>query len=195
MSNDTNQLIYKIHKPKPRYPVIKEIRERFSPRFFTNEPIKKSHLQAMLEASRWAPSGHNQQPWFYYVIHKGTRVYTDVFSTLNPYNRSWAHTAPVLVLACAITRNEKGHNPFAVYDLGASVFSFVLQAQSLGYYARQMGLFDKKKVKTMILLEKYMEPFVIIAIGKIGNYTQAPQEIIKLERDPRPRKTNIAQEL
>ncbi len=195
MKSDRNQTVYAIHKPTPRYPVIKEIQGRFSPRFFANDPVKETDLNAMLEAARWTPSGHNQQPWFFYIAKKGTRAYADLFSTLNPYNRSWAHTAPILILACAIMKNEKGHNPFAIYDLGASVLSLILQAQSLGYYARQMGLFNKQKVKMMIHVEKNIKPFVMIAIGKIGDYTQAPQEIIELERAPRPRKTTIAQVL
>ncbi len=195
MKQDNNQAVFDVHKPTPRYPVIKEISERFSPRFFANTPIKESDIQSMLEAARWAPSGYNHQPWFFYVTKKETKSYTDLFSTLEPYNQSWAHTAPVLVLACFISKNENGDNPFALYDLGASVISLILQAQSLGYYGRQMGLFDKEKVKKLLPLEKYMEPFVVIALGKIGNYNKAPKEIMEMERDPRPRKTKIAEEL
>ncbi len=195
MKSDNNRTIYNVHKPRPRYPVIQEIQERFSPRFFASDPVKEADLHAILEAARWAPSGRNHQPWFFYVTKKGTPAYTGLFSTLNAYNQSWAHTAPLLVLACAITKNEHGENPFALYDLGASVISLILQAQSLGYYARQMGLFDKEKVKTLVPLGKYMEPFVVIALGKIGDYTQAPKELVKMELDPRPRKTKIAKEL
>jgi len=195
MKRDINQEVYSIRKPKPRYTVIKEIEERFSPRFFASDPVKEKDLQSMLEAARWAPSGRHHQPWFFYVAKKGTKGYTKLFATLNEYNQSWAHTAPFLILACAEIKNEKGENPFALYDLGASVMSLILQAQSLGYYARQMGLFDKEKVRMMIPLLTTLEPFVIIALGNIGNYTKAPQEIIDMELDPRPRKTKISKEL
>lgn len=90
-----------------------------------------------------------------------------------------------------MVKDEKGKNPFAYYDLGAAVISLILQAQSLGYYARQMGLFDKQQVKQIFSLDKNLEPFVVIAMGKIGNYQHAPQEIIDMELDPRPRKKNI----
>lgn len=171
---------------------MREIRERFSPRYFSGNPIKEDDLNSIMEAARWAPSGHNHQPWFYFIAKKGTKAYTNIFSTLSTYNQSWAHTAPLLILACAIIKNEHGKNPFAVYDLGLSVMSLVLQAQSLGYYARQMGMFDKEKVKTFVKLKKNMEPFVIIALGSIGNFTKASKLIMDFELDLRPRKTTIA---
>jgi nitroreductase len=195
MQKITNKKILDVRKPTPRYPVLKEIEKRFSPRFFSDELVQKKDLNALFEAARWAPSAHNHQPWYFYYAKKGTTPYKNLFSTLNAYNQSWAHTAPLLILACAIITNEKGENPFALYDLGASVISLILQAQSLGYFARQMGLFDKEHVKIMFKLEKNLEPFIIIALGKIGDYTTAPDTIIELERDPRPRKTDLAKEL
>lgn len=187
--------ILQIHKPKTKYKVIKEITQRWSPRYYSPEPVLEKHLQIIFEAARWAPSGHNHEPWYYYYAKKGSLGYKQLFSTLNDYNQSWAKTAPLLVLACAEKTNKHGENPFAVYDLGASVISLILQAQSLGYYARQMGLFDKEKVKKFFKLEKKLVPFIIIALGKIGDYEKAPKEIVEMELDPRPRKTNIAQEL
>jgi len=187
--------ILKIHTPSPCYPVIKEIASRWSPRFFSDEDIPQKDLNSIFEAARFAPSAHNQQPWHFYFTHKKSRSYTKLFSTLSDYNKSWAKTAPVLILACAIEENKKGENIFAFYDLGAAVISLILQAQSLGYYSRQMALFDKEEVKKLFPITKNCAPYIIIAMGKIGNFDKAPQEIINYELDPRPRKTAFAEEL
>lgn len=187
--------VHKIHVPRPRYKVIKEISTRWSPRYFSAEKIPVKHLNIIFEASRFAPSAHNQQPWYFYYINKGTAVYDKLFSTLNEYNQTWAKTAPLLILACAITNNTSGKNIYAFYDLGAAVLSLILEAQSLGYYSRQMALFDKQKVKMFFNLEKDHEPYIIIAMGKIGNFENASKQIIEYELDPRPRKTNLAKEL
>jgi len=195
MKKISNNAILKVRKPKPRYPVIKEIEERFSPRFFSNKPVKQEDLNSIFEAARWAPSGHNHQPWHFFYTKKGSTSYNYLFPALNKYNQSWAKTAPLLILACALIKDEKGQNPFAFYDLGASVICLILQAQSLGYYARQMGLFDEEKVKKIFKLNKNLEPFVIIALGKIGDYKNASKEIVEMELDPRPRKTNFVKEL
>ena len=183
--------ITKIHQPKPKYKIIKEISERWSPRYFSDKPVSDNHLNIIFEAARWAPSGHNAQPWCFYYAKKGTNSYNKLFSTLNDYNQTWAKTAPLLILACAITSD----NPYAIYDLGAAVLSLVLQAQSLDYYARQMALFDQKKAKQIFKLEKNLQPFIIIAMGKIGDHNHAPKEIVELELDPRPRKTDFFKEL
>lgn len=184
--------ILQVHQPKIKYKVIKEIAQRWSPRYFSPEPVSQKHLKIIFEAARWAPSAHNYQPWYYFYTKKDSAAYKKLFFTLNKYNQSWAKSAPLLVLACAII---EGKNPFAFYDLGASVISLILQARSLGYYCRQMGLFDQVKVKQFFKLEKNLQPFIVIAMGKIGNYENAPQEIIKMEFDPRPRKIIISEEL
>jgi len=195
MNIGNTSVILKLKEPKPRFPVLQEIKKRFSPRLYSSEPVGEKDIQSMFEAARWTPSGHNNQPWYFYYTHKGTDSYIRLFSTLNEYNRSWAKTAPLLVLACAIPKNVHGENPFAYYDLGAAVITLVLQAQRLGYYSRQMGMFDKKKVKKMFPLDNDHEPFIVVAMGKIGDYTKAPQSIVDLEFDPRPRKTDIAKRL
>jgi len=195
MQKISNKIILNVRKPKPRFPVIKEIKERFSPRFFSNEPVKQEDLNSIFEAARWAPSGHNYQPWHFFYTTKGSNAYNYLFPTLNEYNQSWAKTAPLLILSCAVIKSEEDENPFAFYDLGAAVICLILQAQSLGYYARQMGLFDEEKVKKIFKLNKNLEPFVIIALGKIGDYKKASKEIVEMELDPRPRKTDIVKEL
>lgn len=187
----TLKKILKIHQPRPRYKVIAEIANRWSPRHYSAEKIQDEHLNTIFEAARWAPSGHNQQPWYFYFVKKGTGAYDRLFSTLNPYNKSWAKTTPLLILACAITKNVEGKNPFAFYDLGAAVLSLILQAQSLGYYSRQMALFDKQKAKKFFKLEKNFEPYVIVAMGKLGDYKNATKQVLEYELDPRPRKTDF----
>jgi len=187
--------ILKIHQPKPKYKIIKEIANRWSPRHYSGKKVPLKHINIILEASRWAPSGHNHQPWDFYFSQKGTDAYQKLFSALEKYNQSWAKTAPLLILACAVTTIPEGKNPYAYYDLGAAVFSLVIQAQSLGYYSRQMALFDKQKVKKYFRLEKNLQPYIIVAVGKIGDYTKASQLVINYELDPRPRKTNLVKEL
>lgn len=187
--------IVKIHQPRPEYKVISEIAKRWSPRYYSQEKIPTEHINIIFEAARWAPSGHNYQPWYFYFVKKGTGTYNKLFSTLDAYNKSWAKTAPLLILACAITTNVEGKNIYAFYDLGAAVFSLILQTQSLGYHSRQMALFDKQKVKKYFKLEKNREPYVIIAMGKIGDYKKASKQIVDYELDPRPRKTDLVKEL
>jgi nitroreductase len=44
------------------------VRNRFSARRFTDQPVKEDDLLAMLEAATLAPSATNEQPWHFIVI-------------------------------------------------------------------------------------------------------------------------------
>jgi len=194
MISDVNKIL-KIHLPRSKYKVISEIAKRWSPRHYSDKKISEKHLDIIFEAARWTPSAHNDQPWYFYYAHKGTTAYNKLFSTLDEYNQEWAKTVPLLIVACAMTTNARGKNIYAFYDLGASVISLILQAQSLGYYSRQMALFDKEKVKEFFKLGKSYEPYVVIAMGHLGDYDKADKKIIDYELDPRPRKSNISKRL
>ncbi len=48
--------------------VIKNIKNRRSVRFFSNESIENSILEEILDAGNWAASGANRQPWRFVVV-------------------------------------------------------------------------------------------------------------------------------
>ena len=45
------------------YPVIELIKNRWSPRAFSSNPVEEETIMSLLEAARWAPSCFNEQPW------------------------------------------------------------------------------------------------------------------------------------
>ena len=194
MQKYTTQKIKEFRKPKPRVPILQAISERFSPRWFSPEPIPEKDVDRMFEAARWAPSGRNLQPWYFYIVQKGKSSYNRVFSAITEHNQ-WSAIAPLLVVACYLKKDPYGENPFALYDLGAAVFSLVLQAQSMGYYTRQMGLFDKETLVKAIGIDSSHTPFVILAIGKIGDYTKINKELLDRELSPHERKRDLAKRL
>jgi nitroreductase len=185
--------IIKIRKPRPDYPIIKEIADRFSPRYFSDEKVKSSDINLIFEAARFTPSGWNFQPWYFYWTKKGNASYNKIISCLTKYNR-FAKTAPILIVACFI-KKFKGKKTYYRHDLGAAVMSLVLQAQNLGYYCRQMGDFNESKLIKLLSLDKTPHPFVIIALGKLGDYKNIDSELLKRELDPRPRKKDFIKKL
>lgn len=52
----------------PANPVVDALLSRRSIRKYTDEPITRDEMLAILEAGRWAPSGLNNQPWRFLVI-------------------------------------------------------------------------------------------------------------------------------
>lgn len=190
----TSDTIIKTRRPKPRHPILKELADRFSPRHFSSYPIPQKDMYTIFEAARFAPSGYNAQPWYFYWCKNGSPAFKKILTSLPNFN-SWAKTASVLIMACYLEKGDKGTNEFAVYDLGASVLALVLQAQSLGYYARQMGIFDAAIVKDAVSIEKNQKQYVIIAMGKLGDYSKASEDIIRRDLETKPRKVDIVRKI
>lgn len=193
MSITTDELI-SLKQPNLKQHILPVLTHRFSPRFFTNESIPVSDIKTFFEAARWAPSARNRQPWFFYYSHKGKPAHAKLLSTI-PTKHNWTQSAPLLILATYEKSNEFGVNEYGLYDLATAVYALVIQAQSMGYYCRQVGTFDRLTAKKLFAIPDPFEPFVLVAVGSIGNYKDAPEELVALERQPRERKNNIYQEL
>ncbi len=57
----------------PRSPVDEAIDSRMSVRAFTQQPVERADLQAILQLASRAPSGTNTQPWRVYVLQGQSR--------------------------------------------------------------------------------------------------------------------------
>lgn len=189
----TQEEIIKIRKPRPDYPVINEIANRFSPRYFSDDKVETRDINSIFEAARFTPSGWNFQPWYFYWGEKGTKSFDEIVSCLGKYN-GFAKTASILIAACFV-KKTRGKKSYYRHDLGAAVMSLVLQAQHLGYYCRQMGEFDGSKLKELLTFDKEHHPFVIIALGKLGDYIRIDKNLLKREMEQKPRKKDFVKKL
>jgi len=190
---NTDQII-NIKKPKLKADIINVLKNRFSPRVFSEEEVKKEDLKKMFEAGRWAPSAFNAQPWFFYYAKESTPGFQTISNSLTDGN-NWAKKSTVLIVGCYIDITSHGKNPYAKYDLGQAVFSLVMQAQSLGYYCHQMAGFDKDKISQDIGIKEPIIPHVLIAVDKIGDYEKADKQITDGDLTKRERKDIINQEI
>lgn len=187
--------IIKIRKPKIRYPVIQPIVDRFSPRHFSkDDPPAGGDLNSIFEAARLAPSGHNYQPWYFYWTRNTDKTFEKIISCLSKTNL-WARTAPILIIACYLKVVDGNPNKYSLYDLGASVMSLVLQAQKKNYYARQMALFNRNKLIKLLNINKNHHPYIIIALGKIGDYSNAEEIYLKKDFRSNIKRTDIAKKI
>jgi len=185
----TLQLI-NLKKPDLRYPILKVLSDRFSPREYLKEDVKEEDIKTMFEAARWAPSARNLQPWYFYWTRQGTQSFEKIRSCI-PHKHHWSSSANVFIVACYM---DDG-NEYALYDLATAVFSFIIQAQSMGYYARQIGNFDRIKAKQILNILDPQKPFITIALGKICDHSQASKEINDMEFQKRERKIDLAKKL
>jgi nitroreductase len=126
-----------------KYEILKEIRERWSPRAFSEEKINKDDLLAVIEAAHYAPSCFNEQPWRFIIAEKDEDLKI-MRSILNLRNQQWAGKAPVLILILAhkyFSANSK-NNFWNQFDAGTAWGFLSLEAQRRGLITHAMAGFD-----------------------------------------------------
>ena len=177
-----------MHKPAPvDHPVQELIRQRWSPRAFSNRPVEPQALRSLLEAARWAPSSYNEQPWCFIVATRDEpETFARLLGCLAPGNQTWAKDAQVLMLSVARTAFERNGKPnrHAFHDVGLASAQLALQAIELGVAIHFMAGFDAGKARKSFRIPEGFEP---VAAAALGYHTDAPAEEA-LEGKPTPRR-------
>jgi len=186
-ANEINQMKYAQPSTDGVLPVLLE---RWSPRAFADRDVPAGDLKTIFEAARWAPSSYNEQPWRFFVGHRGSETYSKILDCLVPFNHDWAKGAPVLVLGVAKTRFSHNDTPnnYAGHDLGAAMALMAVQAAALGLAAHQMAGFDWTKAREVFAIPETYAMGSVMAIGYHGELTDMDEKFQAQEQAPRSRK-------
>lgn len=173
------------------HPVLDLIRNRRSPRAFLDKPVAPETIHSLFEATRWAPSSTNEQPWLYiYATRDQPELWGLMFEALNEGNKIWAKDAPLLILSLARKNFSvyPGANAHAMYDLGGANSFLSLQAVELGLQVRQMAGFDQEKTTSLLRIPAdTFEIGVFLAVGYPGDPEKLPEKLRLRELAPRER--------
>ena len=170
--------------------VLDIILKRWSPRSYADKPVPSAELTKILTAASWAASSTNEQPWRFLVGKKGDATYAKILDALVDFNKTWAATAPVLMLSVAkktFTKNENP-NPYALHDTGAASATMSLQATALGLHTHGMGGVDKDKARKNFEIPEEFEVGAAWALGYLGEPDALPESYQVMEKAPRTRK-------
>lgn len=144
---------------------LKIIKSRHSVREYSNRPVEKEKIRAILEAAITAPSGMNRQPWHFLVVQESENR-KKVLEANHIVNK-WMNTAPVIIIALADKRAFYGREEQKVYlfDLGLAVENLLLAATALGLgTCVTIGFNEDKLRKNLDIPDRYI-PIVVIALG------------------------------
>ncbi|WP_180970645.1 nitroreductase family protein [Burkholderia sp. WAC0059] len=180
-----------MHKPAPTVvPIHELIAGRWSPRAYSNEPVGRDAIRAVLEAARWAPSAYNMQPWRFIVFDRSSdeTAFKRAFATLVPFNQQWNAPASVLIAVTAQTLTAKGEpNRTAQYDTGAAAMALVLQAHALGLAAHEMSGVDVNAFRAEFAIPADVDVLAIISIGHYGDIEKLEPVLREREKSERSR--------
>lgn len=172
--------------------LLPELRERWSPRAFSDKPVSSEQLQTLFEAARWAPSSMNEQPWRFIYASKSDdqQAYDKLFECLMEGNQIWAKHAPVLFVSVAKSDYEQSGKPnkHAWHDVGLATGNLLAQATTIGLHVHLMGGFHASKAKELLHIPAGFEPVAMGALGYIGEPDMLPEHLKERELAPRKRK-------
>lgn len=173
------------------FPIHDLLKQRWSPRAFSDRLIDRETLSSLLEAIRWSASCFNEQPW---RVILATRDHPQEFERLGTCllegNRRWVSKASALMLNCAKKTFTFNGNPnfTANFDLGLGVGSLVFQAAALGLHTHHMAGFNRDVARQTYQIPEDYDPIAMIAIGYMGALNDLPEELQEKEKAPRTRK-------
>ena len=170
-------------------PVHQVIRERWSARSFSNQPISQHELDTIFEAASWAPSSMNEQPWMYVYAEKGSPMFDAMWHTLMAGNQPWAQNAAVLIASLARKNhmNTGAANKYSWYDVGSANQNLLLQAASMGILGHVMGGFHRAKAEELMQLPEDMELVCFIVLGHLAPADELEEPFRSRELTPRNR--------
>jgi nitroreductase len=178
-------------KHAPHVPGVEGlILRRWSPRVYADKEVPAAELKRLFEAARWAASSSNEQPWRFLVGRRGDETYQKILNALVEFNKAWARSAPVLVLAVAkMTFTAKGTpNRYGLHDTGAALATLALQATTDGLHTHSMAGFDNDLMRASFAIPSDYELGAVTAIGYFGDPANLPEHLHKMEVSPRQRK-------
>lgn len=143
------------------------LNERYSIRAFSDRDVTDTELELVLEAARWAPSSHNEQPWRFLVTRRGGEGHTAMMEALLPKNRRWAEHAPVLILNMAShTLAYNGEQNFhSWHDLGLALGQLTVQATAMGLGLNMIGGFDPDIARKAFSIPSTLDLVSVLALG------------------------------
>jgi nitroreductase len=173
------------------FPVHEFIRDRWSPRAFSDKAIAAADLRSLFEAARWAASSSNEQPWAFVVATRAdSENFTKALQPLVEFNVNWAKNANVLGFAvCELSfAKNKTPNRNAQYDTGAAMALLSIEAVSRGILVHQMAGFDPDTAREVFEIPAGWDAIAAFAMGYPGDPLSLPQPYRERETAPRVRK-------
>lgn len=157
--------------------------DRWSPRAFDSSSIPQEDLDTIFDATRWAPSAFNYQPWRLLYATRDSADWSRFLGVLLPFNQSWVQNASALVyilsdtLIAAPGSEEAKPSHSHSFDAGAAWALLALQATRLGYHSHAMTGIDFANAREELGVPERFRIEAAVAIGRIADKAILPEAL------------------
>ena len=150
-------------------PVLEALHERRSIRKYTDEPVSREDLTAILQAGRWAPSGLNNQPYRFLIIR-------DDDARVEPLAEctKYSHIVKAAkVLICIFLDKQAMYSEMKDHQgAGACIQNMMLAAHSLGLGTVWLGQIINDQQAVLNVLDLSTEEYELQAVIALGHPDQ-----------------------
>ena len=170
-----------------RVPIHPDIAARWSPRMFDpNAVLGAEQLVAVLEAARWAATWGHRQPVRFIVGLRDDDTFAKITELLKRGNR-YATAAGALIMVCSDEGEDERTARYAAVDAGAAIAQLTIEAVSRGLVAHPMAGFNADGALEVFGIPAGVRPVAVVAVGSLGDYDNAPPEIVERDAQGRER--------
>jgi nitroreductase len=171
-----------------RVPIHPPIAARWSPRSFDPAAeVSVEQLTALLEAARWAATWGARQPVRFIVGRRGDATFDKLAGVLKRGN-SYAHAAGALILVGADEGSDENTARYAAVDAGAAMANMAVEAVARNLVVHPMAGFDADAARAVFAVPDGVRLLAVVAVGTLGDYTEADAAIIERDSSPRRRR-------
>lgn len=154
--------------------------------FDVDAVLKADDLVGVLEAARWAATWGHRQPVRFLVGLRGDDTNIKIAALLKRGN-SYARTSGALVMVCADEGEDERTARYAAVDTGAAIAQLTVEAVSRGLVAHPMAGFNADGAREAFGIPEGVRPIAVVAVGSLGDYDNAPPEIVERDAQGRER--------
>ncbi len=148
--------------------------------------LDTEQLIALLEAARWAATWGHRQPVRFVVGRRGDETFTKIAELLKRGNR-YATAAGALIVVCIDEGEDDRTARYAAVDAGAAIAQLTIEAVSRGLVAHPMAGFNADGAVEVFGTPDGVRPVAVVAVGSLGDYDNAPPEIVERDAQGRER--------
>jgi len=164
----------------------KLIKERYSVRAYTPDPVEDEKLEKVLEAARLAPTAANRQPFQLLVIHTEGRE-EELYDI---YQKAWFVEPPLVICACGLKKQgwtRRDGKSYVDVDVAIAMDHLILAAANEGLGTCWVGAFDPDAARRVLGLPEGVEPIAFTPLGypadEPGTKKRKPlDELVRQER-------------
>ncbi len=152
---------------------------------FTQEELTSQEVESIIQASIWAPSSRNRQPWKIIAIKRDSKKFKQIVESMSSGNQVMANNSGLVLIFC--TTNEKDFSPKTFLDIGFSGQNAMLRATELGLDTHPIGGWDEDKVKKVSDIPENSKVAFLLIVGKPGNISDLKGELLEKHNKKRER--------